>query len=46
MNELGNREKQVVGRWANNWVETSYLPILGRLSPGEKKDSFEPARLF
>jgi len=26
MTELGNREKQEVGRWANNRVENSHLP--------------------
>ena len=25
MNELGNREKEKVGRWANNGVEDSHL---------------------
>ena len=27
MNELGNAEKQEIGRWANNWVENSHLPF-------------------
>jgi putative transposase len=27
MTELGNREKQQVGRWANNRVENSHLPF-------------------
>jgi putative transposase len=27
MNELGNAEKQEVGRWANNRVESSHLPF-------------------
>jgi putative transposase len=30
MNELGNREKQEVGRWANNRVENSHLPLRRR----------------
>ena len=30
MNELGNREKQEVGRWANNRVENSHLPFRRR----------------
>ncbi len=30
MNELGNREKQEVGRWANNGVENSHLPFRRR----------------
>ncbi len=30
MNELGNRGKQEVGRWANNRVENSHLPFRGR----------------
>ena len=24
MTELGNRDKQEIGRWANNWVENSH----------------------
>jgi putative transposase len=27
MNELGNREKQAIGRWVNNRVENSHLPF-------------------
>ena len=27
MKELGNAEKQEVGRWANNRVENSHLPF-------------------
>ncbi len=27
MNELGNADKQEVGRWANNRVENSHLPF-------------------
>jgi putative transposase len=27
MNELGNAEKQEIGRWANNRVENSHLPF-------------------
>ena len=30
MNELGNAEKQEVGRWANNRVESSHLPFRRR----------------
>ena len=30
MDELGNREKQHVGRWANNRVENSHLPFRQR----------------
>jgi putative transposase len=30
MNELGNAEKQDVGRWANNRVENSHLPFRRR----------------
>jgi putative transposase len=30
MNELGNRDKQEVGRWANNWAENSHLPFRRR----------------
>jgi putative transposase len=30
MTELGNREKQEVGRWANNRVENSHLPFRRR----------------
>jgi putative transposase len=30
MNELGNRDKPEVGRWANNRVESSYLPYRRR----------------
>ncbi|HEX8382101.1 MAG TPA: DDE-type integrase/transposase/recombinase [Sphingomonas sp.] len=30
MNELGNREKQEVGRWADNRVENSHLPFRRR----------------
>jgi putative transposase len=30
MNELGNREKQEIGRWANNRVENSHLPFRRR----------------
>jgi putative transposase len=30
MTELGNAEKQEVGRWANNRVENSHLPFRRR----------------
>jgi putative transposase len=30
MSELGNRQKQEVGRWANNRVENSHLPLRRR----------------
>ena len=30
MNELGNAEKQEIGRWANNRVENSHLPFRRR----------------
>jgi putative transposase len=30
MNKLGNREKQEVGRWANNRVDNSHLPFRRR----------------
>ena len=30
MDELGNREKQEIGRWANNRVENSRLPFRRR----------------
>lgn len=30
MNELGNRQKQEVGRWANNRAENSHLPLRRR----------------
>ncbi|MBB4861181.1 putative transposase [Novosphingobium chloroacetimidivorans] len=30
MNERGNREKQEVGRWANNRVKNSHLPFRRR----------------
>ncbi|MEW9855198.1 DDE-type integrase/transposase/recombinase [Novosphingobium sp. M1R2S20] len=30
MTELGNRDKQDVGRWANNRVENSHLPFRRR----------------
>ena len=30
MNELGNAQKQEVGRWANNRVENSHLPVRRR----------------
>ena len=30
MNDLGNREKQETGRWANNRVENSHLPFRRR----------------
>lgn len=30
MNELGNAEKQEIGRWANNRVENSHLPLRRR----------------
>lgn len=30
MNELGNREKQAIRRWANNRVENSHLPFRRR----------------
>jgi len=30
MTELGNQEKQEVGRWANNRVENSHLPFRRR----------------
>ena len=30
MDELGNREKQEIGRWANNRVENSHLPFRRR----------------
>ncbi len=30
MNEFGNREKQEIGRWANNRVENSHLPFRRR----------------
>lgn len=30
MTELGNAQKQEIGRWANNRVENSHLPFLRR----------------
>ena len=30
MNELGNADRQEVGRWANNRVENSHLPFRRR----------------
>ena len=30
MNELGNADKQEIGRWANNLVENSHLPFRRR----------------
>lgn len=30
MNELGNGEKQEIGRWANNRAEYSHLPVRRR----------------
>ena len=30
MNEIGNAEKQEIGRWANNRVENSHLPFRRR----------------
>ncbi len=30
LNELGNRDRQLVGRWANNRVENSHLPFRRR----------------
>jgi putative transposase len=30
MNELGNRDKQEIGRWANNRVKNSHLPFRRR----------------
>ena len=30
MKELGNTDKQVIGRWANNRVENSHLPFRRR----------------
>ena len=30
MNELGNADKQEIGRWANNRVENSHLPFRRR----------------
>ena len=27
MHELGNADKQELGRWANNWIEKSHLPF-------------------
>jgi putative transposase len=30
MSELGNAEKQEIGRWANNRVENSHLPFRRR----------------
>ncbi len=30
LNELGNRQKQEIGRWANNRVENSHLPFRRR----------------
>ncbi|MFN5783196.1 MAG: transposase, partial [Novosphingobium sp.] len=30
MDELGNRDKQEIGRWANNRVENSHLPFRRR----------------
>jgi putative transposase len=30
MDELGNAEKQEIGRWANNRVENSHLPFRRR----------------
>ncbi len=30
MDELGNRDKQEIGRWANNRVENSQLPFRRR----------------
>jgi putative transposase len=30
MNELGNAQKQEIGRWANNRVENSHLPVRRR----------------
>ncbi|MEW9853802.1 hypothetical protein ABUH87_01180 [Novosphingobium sp. M1R2S20] len=30
MNELGCRDKQEIGRWANNRVENSHLPFRRR----------------
>ncbi|GAA5062600.1 DDE-type integrase/transposase/recombinase [Erythrobacter westpacificensis] len=30
MDKLGNREKQKIGRWANNRVENSHLPFRRR----------------
>ena len=30
MNELGNAEKQEIGRWANNRIENSHLPFRRR----------------
>ena len=30
MNDLGNGEKQEIGRWANNRVENSHLPFRRR----------------
>ncbi len=30
MDELGNRNKQEIGRWANNRVENSHLPFRRR----------------
>ncbi len=30
MSELGNRDRQEVGRWANNRVENSHLPFRRR----------------
>ena len=32
MKELGNREKQEVGRWANNRCENSHLSVFRRAS--------------
>jgi putative transposase len=30
MKELGNADKQEIGRWANNWVENSDLSLRRR----------------
>jgi len=45
MNELGNRQKQEVGRWANNRVENSHLPFRRRSRNPQIPKNEEPAEV-
>lgn len=46
MNELGNRQKQEVGRWANNRAENSHLPsVQARASDAQVSPNEELAKV-
>jgi IS1 family transposase len=45
LDELGNSEKQEIGRWANNRVENSHLPFRRRERDAEVPADEEPAEI-